>query len=70
MDTKGLRSTGSNHPHSRASRFMDRFTACKGELVERPLPTPATGADACARCEPREGSFVQLYLNALAAARQ
>jgi hypothetical protein len=70
MDTKGFRSIGSNHSHSRASRFMDRFTACKGELVERPLPTPASGTDACARREPREGSFVQLYLKARAAARQ
>jgi hypothetical protein len=69
MDTKDFRSIGSNHPHSRASRFMDRFTACKGELVDRPPPMPA-GQDACVRKEPREGSFVQLYLKALAAARQ
>ena len=48
MDTKDFRSTGPHRPHARASRFMDRFMACKGALVGQPLPMPA-GPDARAR---------------------
>lgn len=69
MDTKDFRAGGPRRPHARASRFMDRFMARKGTLVGQPLPMPA-GPDAREPDAPREGSFVQLYLKALAAARQ
>lgn len=70
MDTKDFRATGPHRPHAQASRFLDRFMTRKGELVDLPLPIPAGRSDAGVRSEPREGSFVQLYLDALAAARQ